>query len=122
MGRTGGAGTINVSLPVAEAVDSITAGPHATQGTAPQFFRMRNIRHYRECPTCASQISRRENGGAVALMGLANSVTGNTRVRGACDMSVAESGSGAKVNTILGYCISREQVRLSKGYGFWKVV
>jgi hypothetical protein len=71
MGRTGGAGTIDVSLPVSEVVDSITARSHATQGTASQFFRMRNIRHYRECPTCASRISRGENGGAVALLGVA---------------------------------------------------
>jgi hypothetical protein len=38
MGRIRLAGTVKVALPVAEAVDDVTAGSKSSQDAAPQFF------------------------------------------------------------------------------------
>jgi hypothetical protein len=55
----------------------------------------------RECLTCASQMSRGENGGA--LLGSARSVTGNARLRGMQNISIAGSRSGAIAHLVPGH-------------------
>jgi len=52
----------------------------------------------RECLTCTSQMSRGENGAALALLGSARSVTGNARLRGMQNMPIAGSRSGANAD------------------------
>ena len=118
MGRIRLAGTVKVPLPVAEAVDCLTAGSKSSQEAAPQFFRW--CRSGQECLTCASQLSRGGNSGALALLGLARSVIGNARLRGMWDMSIAESRAGAKANVIPGHRTSGEHVLQAKGCGSWK--
>ena len=118
MGRIRLAGTVKVALPVAEAVDDVTAGSKSSQDAAPQFFR--GCRSGQECLTCASQLSRGENSGALALLGLARSVTGNARLRGMWDMSIAEPRTGANANQIPGHRTSREHVLQAKGCGYWR--
>ena len=118
MGRIRLAGTVKVALPVAEAVDDVTAGSKSSQDAAPQFFR--GCRSGQECLTCASQLSRGENSGALALLGLARSVTGNARLRGMWDMSIAESRAGADANLIPGHRTSREHVLQAKGCASWR--
>jgi hypothetical protein len=120
MGRIRLAGTVKVALPVAEAVDGVAAGSKSCQDAAPQFFR--RCRSGQECLTCASQLSRGENSGALALLGLARSVTGNARLRGMWDMSIAESRAGAKADVIPEHRISREHVLAGKGMRFLEVV
>jgi hypothetical protein len=93
MGRNRLLGSVNVALPLAEPVDGVTARTRASQDAAPWFSR--GCRSGQECLTCASQLSRGENSGALALLGLARSVTGNARLRGMWDTSIAESSAGA---------------------------
>ena len=93
---------------MAEAVDDVMAGSKSSQDAAPQFFR--GFRSGQECLTCASQLSRGENSGALALLGLARSVTGNARLRGMWDMSIAES----RANLIPGYRTSKGHVLQGK--------
>jgi hypothetical protein len=57
----------------------------------------------RECLTCASQMNRGENGGAPALLGSARSITGNARLRGMQNVSMAGSRSGANAGLIPGH-------------------
>jgi hypothetical protein len=118
MGRIRLAGIVKVALPVAEAVDCVTAGSKSCQDAAPRFFR--GCRSGQECLTCASQMSRGENSGALALLGLARSVIGNARFRGMWDMSIAESRAGAKADVIPGHRISGEHVLQAKGCGSWR--
>jgi hypothetical protein len=118
MGRIRLAGAVKVALPVVEAVDGVTAGSKSCQDAAPQFFR--RCRSGRECLTCASQLSRGENSGALALLGLARSVTGNARLRGMWDMSIAESRAGAKADMIPEHWTSGEHVLQANGCGSWR--
>jgi hypothetical protein len=100
MGRNRLAGFVNETPLLVEGVEGTTAESNASQDTAPQFSRGCSSR--RECLTCASQMSKGENTGTLALLGLARSVTGNARLRGMWDVSIAESGTGANVNLIHG--------------------
>jgi hypothetical protein len=118
MGRIRPAGTVKVALPVAEAVDGVTAGSKSSRDAAPQFFQ--GCRSGQECLTCASQVSRGENSGALALLGLARSVTGNARLRGMWDMSIAEPRTGANANLIPGHRTSGGHVLQAKGCGSWR--
>jgi hypothetical protein len=93
MGRNRLLGSANGVLPVAETVDGIAAGWNASHDTAPLFFGA--CRNGQGCLTCASQLSRGENSGALALLGLARSVTGNARLRGMRDTSMAQSRADA---------------------------
>ena len=120
MGRIRLAATVKVALPVAEAVDGVTAGSKSCRDAGPQFFQ--GCRSGQECLTCASQLSRGDNSGALALLGLARSVTGNARLRGMWDMSIAESRAGAKADVIPEHRISREHVLAGKGMRFLEVV
>jgi hypothetical protein len=109
MGRIRLAGTVKVALPVAEAVDGVTAGSKARQDAAPQFFR--GCRSGQECLTCASQMSRGENSGALA---------GNARLRGMWDMSIAEPRTGANANLIPGHRTSGGHMPQAKGCSSWR--
>jgi len=118
MGRIRPAGTVKVALPVAEAVDGVTAGSKSSQDAAPQFFQ--GCRSGQECLTCASQLSRGENSGALALLGLARSATGNARLRGMWDMSIAEPRTGANANQIPGHRTSGGHMPQAKGCSSWR--
>lgn len=118
MGRIRLAGTVKVALPVAEAVDGVTAGSKSCQDAAPQFFL--GCRSGQECLTCASQLSRGENSGALALLGLARSATGNARLRGMWDMSIAEPRTGANANLIPRHRTSGGHMPQAKGCSSWR--
>jgi hypothetical protein len=68
MGRNRLAGSVDATLPVVEGVEGVTAGSKASQDTAPQFSH--RCSSGQECLTCASQMSRGENSGALALAGI----------------------------------------------------
>ena len=118
MGRIRLAGTVKVALPVAEAVDGVTAGSKSSQDAAPQFFQ--GCRSGQECLTCASQMTRGENSGALALLGSARSVTGNARLRAMWDMSIAESRTRSNASLIPGHRTSGGHMPQAKGDGCWR--
>jgi len=118
MGRNRLAGSVNVILPVVEGVEGVTAGSKASQDAAPQFSR--GCSSGQECLTCASQMSSGENSGALALLGLARSVTGNARLRGMWDMSIVESRVGANANPIPRHRTSWEHMPQAKGCSHWR--
>jgi len=118
MGRIRLAGTVKVALPVAETVDGVTAGSKSSQDAAPQLFR--GCRSGQECLTCASRMNRGENSGALALLGLAKSVTGNSRLRGMWDTSVAEPRTGVNANLIPGHRTTGEHMPQAKGCSSWR--
>lgn len=57
----------------------------------------------RECLEYASEMGRRENAGAPALLGSARSVTGNARLRCVQNMPMNGSRSGASAGLIPGH-------------------
>jgi hypothetical protein len=118
MGRNRLAGSVNTTLPVVEGVEGVMAGSKASQDTAPQFSSRCSSKQ--ECLTCASQMSRGENGGALALLVLARSVTGNARLRGMWDMSIAESRTGANTDLIPGHRTGWEHMAQTKGCSHWR--
>jgi hypothetical protein len=101
MGMNAPTGLINATLPEVEGVEGGHAGSKTGRGAALPFSR--GCSSGRERLTCASRMSRGEDGGALALLGSARSVTGNARLRGMQNMSVAGSRSGANANLIPGY-------------------
>jgi hypothetical protein len=118
MGRNRLAGSANATLPLVDGVEGATAESKAGQDTAPQFSRRRS--NGQECLTCASQMSRGENTGTLALLGLARSVAGNARLRGMWDVSVAESRTGANVNLIHGHWTSGGHMPQAKRRSCWR--
>jgi hypothetical protein len=101
MGVNAPTGLINATLPEVEGVEDGHTGSKTGRGAALLFSR--GCSSGRECLTCASHMSRGENGGAPALLGSARSVTGNARLRGMQNVSIAGSRSGANVGLIPGH-------------------
>jgi hypothetical protein len=93
-------GLANATPPEEEGVDGDRTGLETGPGTPLPFSRECSSK--RECLTCASRMSRRENSGALALLGLAKSVTGNARLRGMQNMSVSGPRPGANAGPIPG--------------------
>ena len=118
MGRNRLAGSVKATLPVVRGVEGITAESKASQDTTPRFFS--GCSSGQECLTCASQMSGGENSGALALLGLARSITGNARLRGMRDMSIAESRAGANANLIPGHRTYWEHMPQAKGCSHWR--
>jgi hypothetical protein len=118
MGRNRLAGFVNETLLVVEGVEGATAESEASQDTAPQFSR--GCSSGQECLTCASQMSKGENTGTLALLGLARSVTGNARLRGMWDVSVAESRTGANLNLVYGHRTSGGHMPQARRCGCWR--
>jgi hypothetical protein len=96
MGMNTPTGLVNATPPAAEGVEGSRAGSKTGRGAALSFSL--GCSSGRECLTCASQMSRGENGGALALLGSARSVTGNARLRGKQNMPIAESRPGANAD------------------------
>ncbi len=99
MGMKPPTGLVNATLLEAEGVEGSRAGSKADRGAALPFSC--GCSSGRECLTCASQMSRGENGGA--LLGSARSVTGNARLRGMQNTSITGSRSGAGAHLIPGH-------------------
>jgi hypothetical protein len=118
MGRNRLAGFVNETPFVVEGVEGATAESKAGQDTAPQFSR--GCSSGQECLTCASQMSKGENTGTLALLGLARSVSGNARLRGMWDVSVAESRTGANLNLVYGHRISGGHMPQAKRRSCWR--
>ncbi len=100
MGMNAPTGLINATLPAVGGVEGDPAGSKTSRGATLPFSC--GCSSGRECLTCASQVSRGENGGVLALLGSARSVTGNARLRGMRDMSVAGSRADGNADLIPG--------------------
>ena len=107
MGVNALTGLVNTTPPEEEGVDGGRAGSKTGQGAALPFSR--RCSSGPECLTCASQMNRGENSGAAALLGSARSVTGNARLRGMQNVSIAGSMSGANAGLITGHRDSWER-------------
>jgi ferredoxin len=101
MGMNAPTGPVNATLPAVEGVEGGRAGSKTGRGAALPLSR--GCSSGRECLTCASQISRREKGGALALLGSARSVTGNARLRCVQNMPMAGSRSGVNSELLPGH-------------------
>ncbi len=118
MGRDRLAGSVNATLPLVERVEGATAGSKTSRNTAPQFSH--GCSSGQECLTCASQMSKGENTGALALLGLARFVTGNARLRGMWDMSIAESRTGANASLFPGHRTGGGHMPQARGCSCWR--
>jgi hypothetical protein len=107
MGMNAPTGLVNAAPPEEEGVNVGRAGSKTGRGAALPFSR--GCSSVRECLTCASQMSRGENSGAPALLGSARSVTGNARLRGMQNVSIAGSRSGANAGLTTGHRDSWER-------------
>ena len=114
MGMNAPTSLVNATPAAAEGIERSRAGSKTGRRAALPFSR--GCSSGRECLTCASQMSRGENGGALALLGSARSVTGNARLRGMQNMSVTGSRSGANADLITGHRDSWGRALYAKGF------
>jgi hypothetical protein len=118
MGRNRVSGSVTATLPVTEVVECVTGRSEAGLEAAPQ--SPRGCARGRECLTCAWQMSDGENSSALALLGLAGSVTGNARSRCMWDMSVAASRTDTDADLISGRQTGGSCVPQARGCGCWR--
>ena len=85
MGMSWRAGTIDVSLPVAETVDGVAVVSDATRDAAPWFSNALSVGCCGGRLAVVSQVSWGEESKRTALLGSARAVIGNARVRGVWD-------------------------------------
>lgn len=101
MGMNAPTGLVNATLPEEVGVGDGRTGSK-TGRAAPLSFSC-GCSSGRKCLEHASQMSRGENAGVLALLGSARSVTGNARMRCVQNMPMTGSRSGANSDLIPGH-------------------
>jgi hypothetical protein len=101
MGMRAPTGLVKATPPEEMGVEYGRDGSMTGRGDALPFSR--GYSSGRECFDRASQMSRGENGGTLALLGSARSVTGNARLKCMQNMPMAGSRSSADAALIPGH-------------------